>query len=173
MIHIVMGLPGVGKTVAAKYLTRKLSGIRINTDDLHGRLYPVKEYVNGDFPPDRLEQIYNTIGVLAFYLQKANPSKHYFFEGSFRYKKQREVVINQVADKRQPKILLIEVNDEGEIKKRITKRHRQGAPSTYEVYLEVKSGFEKPEKKVITIDNSGSLRDLHKKLDNYISKVAF
>src|SRR3989344_2264713 len=135
MIHVVMGLPGTGKTEVSKYLEKKLDGIRVNTDELYGHLFPDKLYIDSDFPPGRLEHIYNAIGALAFYLEKAAPEKHYIFECSFRFKAQRDHIFNQFEDKSRIHIVFVEVKDEKEIERRITKRHKQGAPDTYEGYV--------------------------------------
>lgn len=170
MIHIVMGLPGTGKTEVAKYLEKRLKGIRINTDELYGHLFPDKLYINSDFPPGRLEHVYNALGALAYYLEKAASEKHYIFEGSFRYKVQREHIFNQFGDKSRIRTVFVEVMDEKEIERRITERHKQGAPDTYEGYVNIKKVFEYP-KDYYSIDNSSSLSDLHKMVDEYIKTL--
>lgn len=167
-----MGLPGSGKTEVAKCLEKKLNGVRINTDDLYIHLYPDKKYIDGDFPPGRLEQVYNTLGALAFYLDKANPNKDYIFEGSFRYQAQREHIVNQFENKCKVKTILVEISDEKKVERRITKRHAEGAPDTYEDYLKVKEAFEKPnDTGIFVLNNSGSLEDLNQKLDLYVNNL--
>ncbi|SRR5258708_4022219 len=169
MIHIVCGLSGNGKTEFAKILKQKLKGIVINTDDVYVRMFPDKKYTEtGDFLPGRLEQIYNALGPIAYYLQILYDG-NYIFEGNFRYKAQRDHLINQVG-KENSNIVFVEVKNEEEIKRRIDERYKNGAPDTFEDYLKIKKVYERPDEAYL-IDNSGDIKDLEKEVDRYVKSL--
>jgi predicted kinase len=125
MIHIVMGISGSGKTTAAKYLARKLNAEVINTDTLHGLLFPNGERTEtGDFTPEQLAEIYRSLRPLAYYLSKIAPDRHIVFEGNFRFKAQREFITEMMESEKLPyKVLFVELGDEGIAEQRITNRH--------------------------------------------------
>jgi predicted kinase len=172
MIHIVMGISGSGKTTAAKYLARKLNAEVINTDTLHGLLFPNGERTEtGDFTPEQLAEIYRSLRPLAYYLSKIAPDRHIVFEGNFRFKAQREFITEMMESEKLPyKVLFVELGDEGIAEQRITNRHlTEGAPDTFEDYLKIKQIYEKPDN-AHKIDNSGNLSSFEQKLDEYIRK---
>lgn len=172
MLHIVMGLPGTGKTSVTKYLEEKLPAISINTDVLHSKLFPSGERTEtGDFTPEQLKQIYATLRPLAYYLAKIAPDRHFIMEGTFRKAEQREGVIEEMENMKHPyKILLVETNDD-EASKRIQGRFDRGEdPSTVEDYFKIKEVFEKPSNAYM-IDNSTTLEELYKKIDEYIENI--
>ena len=169
MLHIITGLPGSGKSEVAKYLARKLDAVVINTDDVRDSLFPhEKRNEIGDFTPEQLRQVYSSLGPIAFYVTKVNPRKHFIIEGTFRLDSQRQNVISEMEKLKHPySVVLVEV-DEKEARRRIQERFDLGkAESTVAEYLEIKKVYERP-KKAYIINNSGTLKDLHKKLREYI-----
>ncbi|HJY98898.1 MAG TPA: ATP-binding protein [Patescibacteria group bacterium] len=168
MLHIVTGLPGSGKTEISKYLARKLNAIVINTDKVRDSMFPHQGRNEiGDFTPEQLRQVYSALKPISFYIAKVNPRKHFIIEGTFRLDSQRQNLINEMKKlKHHYKVIFVEVDDE-EAKKRIQERFNSGkAKSTVAEYLEIKKIYERP-KNAYTINNSGKLKDLYKKLREY------
>lgn len=168
-----MGISGSGKTTASKYLAKNLNAEVINTDILHSLLFPNGERTEtGDFTPEQLAEIYRSLRPLAYYLSKVAPGKHIVFEGNFRFKKQRDFIVEMMEkEKLSYKILFIELGNDEIAEQRITNRHiNEGAPDTFEDYLKIKQVYEKPDN-AYRIDNSGDLRDFEQKLEEYISKL--
>ncbi|MBL8014743.1 MAG: ATP-binding protein [Candidatus Doudnabacteria bacterium] len=172
MLHIIMGLPGSGKSTATKLLAERLHAEVINTDILHGLLFPQGERTEtGDFTPEQLAEIYRSMRPLAYYLSKVAPESHIIFEGSFRFKSQRDFITQLLIENGiKYQILLLEL-DEKIAEERITNRHeKEGAPDTFEDYLKIKSVFERPTA-AFEIDNTGKVEDLAKHLDDYIESL--
>lgn len=168
-----MGISGSGKSVASKYISKKLNAEVINTDVLHSLLFPNGERTEtGDFTPEQLAEIYRCLRPLAYYLSKIAPDKHIIFEGNFRFKKQRDFITEMMEAEELPyKILFIELSSDEIAEQRITNRHlNEGAPDTYEDYLKIKKVYERPEHAYI-IDNSDDLNSFEKQLDNYIGSL--
>ncbi len=172
MLHIVTGLPGGGKSEVTKYLANKLGAIVINTDELRDKLFPTEGRDEvGDFTPEQLGQVYSSLRPVAFYIVKANPKKHFIMEGTFRLNSQRQNVIDEMKKLKHPySVILVEV-DEEEAKRRIQERFDSGrSESTVVSYLKIKKIYEKP-RNAYVVNNSGSLKDLYKKLSEYIGSL--
>lgn len=173
MIHIVMGISGSGKTVASKYLAKRLDAEIINTDVLHSLLFPNGERTEtGDFTPEQLAEIYRCLRPLAYYLSKVAPDKHIIFEGNFRFKRQRDFITEMMdAEKLKYKILYIELSNDETAEKRITNRHlNEDAPDTFEDYLKIKQVYEKPDNAYV-VDNSGDIASFESSLEQYIKSL--
>lgn len=166
-----MGLSGTGKTVAAKYLEKKLPAVRINTDTIHSKMFPDGERTEtGDFTPEQLKNIYAMLRPLIYYLAKIAPDKHFIIEGAFREEKQRQNLTREMKVIKHPySIVYIEAGD-NVTKQRINKRFKEGAPDTVEDYEKMKKVYEYPKstKNLHKIDNSGSLKEFYRRLDIYI-----
>lgn len=174
MIHIVMGISGSGKTTASKYLAQKLNAEIINTDILHSLLFPNGERTEtGDFTPEQLAEIYRCLRPLAYYLSKVAPDKHIIFEGNFRFKSQRDFIIEMMEEENLSyKILYVELGSDDVAEKRITNRHlNEGAPDMFEDYLKIKQVYEKPDNAYF-VDNSGDIASFEKKLETYIRQLS-
>lgn len=172
MLHLITGLPGAGKTVVAEYLEKKLPAARINTDEIFTKLYPnEKPPDNGDYTSEQLSVMYVSLRPVAYYLATIAPKRHFIMEGTFRKKSQRDNITDELDKIKHPyQIILVEVDDKILID-RIQKRFEAGeSHSTVEAYQEIKRIYEKPEK-VYSIENSGTLKDLHERLDKYIEKA--
>ncbi len=168
-----MGISGSGKSVASRYLAKKLNAEVINTYVLHSLLFPNGERTEtGDFTPGQLTEIYRSFKPLAYYLTKIVPDKHIIFEGNFRFKKQRDFITEMMKAKKLPyQIVLIELSSDEVAKQRITNRNKnEGAPDTYEDYLKIKKIYKRPDNAYV-IDNSGDLSNLEKDLDKYINSL--
>lgn len=164
MIHIIMGLPGSGKSAFSQILQRRLSGFLVNTDELREALFLVhRRKVIRDFPKQQLEFIYSILGPLAVLLINAFPINHLIFDGSFRYSKQRRALVEVAIGLKQPICIVFIKADELITKERI-------GPEKFAVYKKVKHIFEKPRTAVL-IDNSGSLKELATKADEYIEQI--
>lgn len=171
MLYLVFGLTGSGKTTVSKYLAEKLDAEIINTDVLHGILFPDGERLeNGDFTAQQLAEIYRSLRPLAYYLSKANIEKHFIFEGNFRYSAQRDFITEKLDKENIPyKLIYVTLDDDSVAKERIDKRKLEGIPGTYEEYLEIKSVYEKPDLSMVQeIKNSGDLQELYRQLDDLI-----
>jgi predicted kinase len=144
MFYLVFGISGSGKSTISKYLSKKLDAEIINTDNLHSLLFPIGERTEtGDFTPEQLQEIYRGLRPLVHYISKIASDKNFIVEGNFRFKSQREFVIQKLKENNMPyKMIFVELKNEEEAKRRIDNRHfNEGAPDTFEDYLKIKKSL--------------------------------
>jgi len=175
LVIIVMGLPGTGKTEVSDFLDNRIEDlVRVNTDQLYKMMYPADERTpTGDFLPERLPAVYAALGGLAYYLPQANDAGIYLFEGSFRYKSQRDAIINAAKAADTPVVVLYIQADERTTVERINHRyHHKGAPDTPEDYYKIKNVYEWPEAsseyEFYTIQNSSDIQSLQEEIYKFM-----
>lgn len=172
MIHIVTGLVGTGKSEATRLLHEKLGALVVTTDDLRHLVFPGVELTQAsDVPAAINDEIYRSLGLVAHYLAKAAPDRHFAFEGVFRAASQLTEFTRILEAIRQPfRVILMETEERLAIE-RIKARHARGDhPATSDTYYSVKRDFEMSEG-AWRINNSGSLADLSLELDRYLSNL--
>lgn len=170
MIHIVCGIPGSGKTTVTRFLAEKLDAEVVNTDIVHGMLYPQGAHTStGDFTPSSLEAVYCSLPLLAYYLAKIAPDKDIVIEGSFRLDSQRRAITSVLDDlKAQYTLLLVEVSDDEVIRKRLENRLETGHKGDFQHYLDIKKVYERPRTATI-IRNNSTVENLEIQVDKYIT----
>jgi len=170
MIHIITGLPGAGKTIAANIIKQELiDSLLINTDELRNFLYPKSEV--GDFDPEQMNIVYNLLPQFALCIKKIQPYKHIVFDGTFRYKSQRLSIFDIMKNTSQPVSVIWIKADVNIICERVILRFNSGTHLLdYKSFKKVLYSYEPPEEAWI-IENTGSIEDLTLKIKQYLEKI--
>ena len=160
VLVIVCGLQGVGKTVVAKKLVKKINGVLLRTDVVRKELFKNSEYTE-----EEKQKVYKEI---------FNKAKRLLQEG-------KDVVLDATFAKKELRIRAEEIAkdfnfdfkvvkvlcEESIVKKRIEKRTNDESEARFKHYLEYKKLFEPIEGNYIIIDNSMGLQNLDEQINKY------
>ncbi|NDK19460.1 AAA family ATPase [Candidatus Gracilibacteria bacterium] len=161
---IVFGLPGSGKSTVANIIHEYFGekSIILRTDEIRQELFPKSLYTQ-----DESDNVY-----AEFYRRTnhfLNIGKTVILDGVFAKQSERDSV-QVLGEKMKTNCHFIHViSDEQYIKERLNQRKGDVSEANYEVYLKLKSYFEKVTGKYITIDNSGNIGDLKVNIFSFLS----
>ena len=166
MLVVVCGLPGSGKSEAAKLIAQKINASHLQTDVVRKKL---------NFSIKAKKETYKTLLREADKILKNNRSV--VLDGTFYRQYLRDWVKN-LAKNQKIKIFFIEVIcDEKIIQKRINKRYNKfkkgytESPADFRVYLKMKKVWRKIKEKRIIIDNSKDLKWLKKQIRRAVENL--
>jgi len=153
----VCGLPGVGKSTVAEYVTEQVDGTRLRTDVIRKELFDEPTYSESetnrvyeelhDRTRDRLERGDSAVLDATF----AN-SRHREPLGAIARDYDAELRLTQV------------VCDDAAVERRIARRD-DISDADVEVYRQFKELFDPVNGDAVTVDNSGSLDDTREQVD--------
>ena len=172
MIHLITGIPGSGKSVAAAYLAKQLPSpaLELSTDEVREWLFVSPAW--GDFPPEELSAVYRVIPRIVRFAAMAERRGHYIVHGTYRSQAQR-VLLAAVARETEQTFKMLWIKCPVEIAAaRADKRNKAtGKGHHAQSVRDTAAQFEDP-RHAINVDNSGSIADLHRQLDLYASRVS-
>jgi predicted kinase len=161
MLTLVCGLIGVGKTTVSKRIAEKSHGIILRTDVIRLELYP--KPTNSD---PEVQHVYDELLKRAETILKNGDNL--VLDATFYQLKNRERA--QKLAKRlgvQFKIVEVVCTSDDLVKSRIEKRVNDESLGNFTEYLTFKPQFNAVEEDKILIDNSGSIEQTYKQIDNY------
>ena len=174
MFHLIMGLPGTGKTAAAEFLTDKLSALAIRLAPVYSKLFPIRG--------EQISESENSRRLKAAYLEMCNivpgalrkyPKRHFVVEGVFRSAEQRKNITNAIIEAGAGYSVLLVTTRREVARERVHTRHAAGDSACNVLgYEKARAEFEEVRMPHRIIDNSSSIAELHKLLENYLSDLA-
>lgn len=178
---VLTGLPGSGKTTAAKHVKNYLGAqkntevVYFNTDTIRETLFPqVKKNIDrkkGDFTSGEIKKVYQALDIIIDtigQLKHVNKSMFIIIDGSFRKRKQR-VHLFKKAKKFKTVLLYIRSNKRTTLS-RLKKRVELGLGSGVESYYAVEKDYEIPDSlEALIIDNDSSKTTFTTKVIDCIS----
>lgn len=168
MIHLVIGLPGAGKSTVEAYLSVILGALAYSTDHVCERLFPQRSTSDVvDFTPQELEIVYRALPLILSAAKRARPDVHIVFSGSFRYSWQRQLMIDAAAAAGSVASVVLVEAPAGSIEERLRKRceetSQQGSVSGH---LKVAAEFEYPADAFV-INNDDDKEKLRRAVEAY------
>ncbi len=150
-VFLVSGLPGVGKSTVAKYLTEQTDGTRLRTDVIRKELFPDPQYTTAE-----TRTVYQTLIERATAVITDGQSvvlDATFTDGTYRR------AIRTLAKERNVSFRALKVTCEQSIVADRLARREGISDADMSVYQDLKSEFDSFEIDHITIDNSGTLAE--------------
>jgi predicted kinase len=160
MLIIVCGLQGTGKTVVATKIAEKTDAVLLRTDVIRKELFPHPTYGK-----EEIESIYDEMFGRAKKLLV--DERTVILDATFAEKHNRHRA-KKIADEAGSQFKMVEVicPDEEIIRERLKKRTEDESDAQYEQYLNYKKIFEPITGKHIIIDNTGTLEETEKQINN-------
>ncbi len=162
MLVVMCGLQGVGKTVVAKEIARRLEATVLKTDVIRKDMFD-----NPIYSEEEKQQVYNEMYNRLRHALRKNQTV--ILDATFAKEKNRYRA-KEVAEEEDAEFRLVEVVcSEDIIKKRLEVRVMDDSEADFNIYLKYKNYFEAVNGEHITINNSGFLEETYKQLDNHFS----
>jgi len=172
LIHLITGIPGSGKSVAAEYLRKKLPApaLELSTDQVREWLFRTPAW--GDFPPEELDAVYRVVPRIVRFAAQAERRGHYIVHGTYRSHAQRSLVAAAAREANQT-LQVLWIKTPVEIAAaRADKRNRETGKGHHAASVRETAGqFEEP-RHAVPIDNSGTIAEMRRQLDIYIARVS-
>lgn len=160
---IVAGLPGSGKTTAAKIIGDYAGAVVLRTDEIRKKLFYSPAYT-----PNENQQVYDELMCQAD--TKLAQHRPVVLDATFHRRQNRDRAIN-VAQKYNASVQMVEIicPDEAKLVDHLSHRTRDASDADFQIYQGYKNISEPIEGPHITIDNTGTLDDLKRKVVSYLS----
>ena len=172
MIHLITGIPGSGKSIAAEYLRKHLPApaLELSTDKVREWLFSTPAW--GDFPPEELSAVYRIIPRIVRFAAQAERRGHYIVHGTYRSHAQRTLVAAAASEANQSfRMLWIRVPVDIAAA-RADQRNRETGKGHHAASVRETAGQYEEPRHSVPIDNSGSIADMRRQLDVYIARVS-
>lgn len=161
-LFVVCGLPGVGKSTVAGYLTEAVGATRLRTDAIRKSMYETPQYTRSE-----TDVVYRTL--LDRAAESLDARRSVVLDATFQRKHHRNEAHRLAADLAVPFVLLKVEADPETVKRRI--RSREGiSDAGVEVYAEHRRQFDAIDLDHYVIDNSGSRSETHGRIDQVLRK---
>lgn len=149
MLTLICGLPGVGKTLFAKELARRIGAEYLSSDSIR-----IKALEKRTYSEEEKGMVYGLMAEEAEMLLQQG--KSVILDATFYLEKFRNLM-RRAAEENNVQLNIIEcVLDEAELKRRIEKRGKEKTESEadFEVYLSVKKEYEAIKAEHLVIDTA-------------------
>lgn len=178
-LFLVTGLPGTGKSVLAKELSRSLQSkpIYLSTDDIRRNIFDIAEHQYAEFgkeyyTPQNRQIVYNALYTIVDILIKQNLPV--IVDGTFHSEVNRKPLL-EISNRYKCKFIVIKtICSEKVVKKRILDRKSSKddiSDADFNIYLEVKKRFEPISNEHLTVNTEEDLINNLKEVGNYIAKI--
>ena len=178
MFHVIMGLPGTGKTTAAHYLAEKFCPNDMRARYFGSDFFENKLFANQAPPSTQDERMRRRhaaiihISEIIRFVHEKKPQLHWVVDGAFRTREERGYVLKDIVSNGWPYSVLLMTAQGDVARKRVQARHAGGiSRCTVEDYELATAQFEKVRVPYRNIDNSGSIADLQDSLEEYLSSI--
>ena len=162
---IVIGLQGTGKTTVSKKVVEIFDAVLLRTDVIRRELFKERHYT-----VEETKRVYSEMFERAE--ESLRERKTVVLDAMFA-KRDERIQAKKVADKIGVQFQIVEVVcSEDVIEKRIKARSGDASEATFEIYLKFKNLFELVLEEHITVDNSGSLKDIDTQLGGLFNTTA-
>lgn len=170
-IYVVTGLPGTGKTEVSQILNELLGGSYINTDDIRNDIFLKKPSINSIKIGQQFEVVYKVLPIIVNSILLQNLGSNIILDGTFRFRWQRDSIIEIGEEKNIPVAIIKVVYSKDEvIKKRMELRKAHGHHADFQTYLSAIKEYEDPDL-FYPITNKGSIADLKIEVKSFLSKL--
>jgi predicted kinase len=159
-LHLVAvgGLPGTGKSVAAKAIAHRLNAVLLRTDEVRKELFPHPSYT-----PEEGRLVYDRSFERAAELLSNQHSV--VLDATFRQEslrqRAREIAETAGADWH----FILVTAPEALVRCHIAQRTNDPSDANFQTYLQLRQEFEPIRQLHITLDNSGTLADLSQQIE--------
>lgn len=158
---VCCGLPGVGKSAASAHLTARLSAIRHRSDVIRKELFADPEYTAAE-----------TAATYDELLERARTDLEagaaVVLDATFKTRRLRERAAAVGRETNARFELVHVVCDSAVVETRIETRTETVSDADLRVYHQLKESFEPIDREHVVIDNSGSLAETHRQLDQSV-----
>lgn len=150
---VVMGLPGSGKSAAARLIAQRFNAVLLRSDVIRKELFPAPSYTS-----EEGRRVYREVYERAAKLLDSGTLV--VLDATFRTGVQRRQAI-QIAEEHGAAWRLVLVTaPEDLIRARLAVRRNDPSDATYETYQQLQSEWEAVKEPHEVIDNKGTLADL-------------
>jgi predicted kinase len=157
MIVLMAGLPGSGKTTLARELACRTGGLVLNKDEVRAALFPAAEI---EYSTEQDDFCVSVMLEVAGYVLRKTPSRMVFVDGRpFSRRYQVEQVIQAAEGMKQPCRILHCVCSEASARKRLAEGEHLAGNRDFDLYLQIKEGFEGIERPQVVIDTDQPLEE--------------
>lgn len=160
----VAGLPGSGKSVAARLLAERLDALLLRTDAIRKELFAAPDY-----SPEESIRTYDE-----FYRRAAEglrADRSVVMDATFYSHASRERAAAVAGGVGVPWHLLLVTASEAIVRERIARRTNDISDADFRVYLEMKAIFEPMTEAHTEIDNRGDLAALRERIGHWLATV--
>ena len=145
-VIIITGLPGTGKTTAAKALAKVTGGPHLNTDMIRTQLN-----LRGQYDAATKSRVYGELFArLAILLKEENV----IIDGTF-FRRELQDQLSNIISSSGAEALWVETNCPEELIRKRTSRKREYSEADFKVYLKIKSEYDAP-LRALTVDTAES-----------------
>jgi predicted kinase len=176
MLHIICGLPGSGKTEAARYLASRLPALCITLDDVFKLLFPnsANHRIYGDYSSSEIDSAYASLRPVLYYLALENSSREYVLDGVFRLRTQIDSVCNFLRTIAIPFRIIQIISSHQLSEIRIEVRLRAGkSHATVDAFRRIVQLYEVPSQTTHVIENNSTIEHMYDQLDEYLELLTF
>ena len=155
---VCCGLPGVGKSAASAHLTAQLSAVRHRSDVIRKELF-----VDPEYTAEETAATYDELLERAHTDLEAGSAV--VLDATFKTRQLRERAAAVARETNARFELVHVVCDSAVVETRIENRTETVSDADLRVYHQLKESFEPIDREHVVVDNSGSLADTHRQLD--------
>lgn len=156
-VIVVCGLPGVGKSTVSRAIADRLDATVLRTDVIRQELVD-----NPVYTAEEKRRVYTELFDRA--REHVEDGQPVVLDGTYRRREYRERA-RELADELGAAFRLVSVRcDEAAVERRIATRENDASEADFEVYRQYRDSFEPLEYDHETVDNSGSLDDMHRQV---------
>ncbi len=160
MIIIMVGLPGSGKSTAAKLIAKKMNGVVLRSDEIRKELFALPSYSDEE-----------TAAVYQALFDRAKidcADSHVILDATFSQRRHRSAAVKMAESLAVPLSFVLTVAPEALVRQRIALRESDASDAKFEQYLEKKAAFEPLREEHFRIDTA---EDIESQIDAFIYEL--
>ncbi len=167
---IICGFPGVGKTIIAQSLAKRINAGVVTSEKVVAELYKntLNAHQDKDWSPEELERGYDELTKRV--RQELVRNRTVIAEGSFRYKRQRERVLEIARELHIPHSIIVVTCPDKILKKRLEERFQTTSHQFgYQAHLAVKKVYEPVEHPDFVVNSSSDVEKQLRAISNLLN----